>query len=256
MQALNFRVRRAIKRLHWRFKSNGSEWILGRVACMGQDVWELLEDKRLLINFQKGRLDQLARWSRMPWTVPRPLVVKKHLTRLDIFPLVLQQRMWNDLPRKPPAAIIMDSYAELTDQLFRHRVEGWTFCCNYGDLQHDESFALAFESLGLIPIESLERLYVDFFRGAWKRWGDVPIYFLHFPTILDPRPKFRERGAEIRRVLASISSEYPLVRNVWVDDKHVFPPDQVPQELEGFPYHYHYETYQLLVESLKEQMKD
>ena len=42
-----------------RLLNRNKDWIMGRIACMGQDVFKLLNIETTLVNIQKGRVDYL-----------------------------------------------------------------------------------------------------------------------------------------------------------------------------------------------------
>jgi hypothetical protein len=221
----------------------GDQAWIGRAACLGADVFKLhVQDhpRALMLNQQKVRIDLLAQWlAGAPR--PRAAIVKEHLHRADVLPLIEQQEQlpWLSLSEKP-AGILMDSFAELTDQQFVHRQEGWSFCCHYSDLVHSPAFESRFECRGLMPVEQFEPGYRAFFRWIERQWPGVPVVYLHFPTTLDSREVFRQRGRALVETLDLIAREMPFVRPVAIPD------EQVTRHEGGddFAYHYGAATYQ------------
>ena len=132
--------------------------IIGRVACMGEDVLKGLNLSFNLINHQKNRADYIIRSHENHDLKPKLNKLNKHFIRKDIVPLILQQR--DDIfSYRQPKIFFIDSYSELTDQKFKHKNEGWEFLSNYSDLSHDDDFSSMFENLGLLQIEEIENNY-------------------------------------------------------------------------------------------------
>ena len=46
-----------------RFLNRNKDWIMGRIACMGQDVFKQLNIDVKVLNIQKGRVDYLNSFS-------------------------------------------------------------------------------------------------------------------------------------------------------------------------------------------------
>ena len=214
--------------------------IFGRVACLGQSLY-YMRSKELgrsqFLNQQKVRcdlfLDRLL-------GAPRPIAseVVEHLARDHVAPCIWEQEA---LPwvgtRRPPRLLLMDSFAELTDQKFVHRRDKWSFACHYRDLVHSEKFSADFECLGLLDPEQFERVYYDFFAWFFGKFPRSRIVFFHFPTKLDPRHQFRERAAVLRRVVEGFASSNSSILSVAVDDGLVEPSIETPHR-----YHFSRET--------------
>jgi hypothetical protein len=172
-------------RLRWRFTRK--EWFLGRHACLGYDSLSLLSKVPKGLNFQKGRVDLLLSLLLQPNSKPKASALKNFMQRKDILPLIKQLEFFDSLPRKAPKFILMDSLAELIDQLFRNKREYWAFVCAYGDINYTPQFETEFESCGLLALDVLEDHYTQLFDAFSTRWGAVPILFLHFPIALEHR---------------------------------------------------------------------
>ena len=209
--------------------------VLGRAACLGKDVFALRysKDKRaLLINQQKTREDLLCEWIDGRER-PKSKQIRSHLSRTDIYPLIKEQEYLPWLKWKGCDFILMDSFSELTDQKFSHKQEGWSFCCHYSDIKHTPEFDALFENHGLLPIDDLENAYLKFFDLLNSLHPEKHIVFLHFPTSLDERKMYKERGAEILRVMKKIEEKNSYITNIFIDDNTV---DW--HEEDKFPYHY------------------
>jgi hypothetical protein len=220
-------------------------YLLGRVACLGQEVHrrKITPSTRrvALLNMQKVRCDVILEWlsgaNRMPMRA-RADVVKTYLARADIAYLLDQQErmIWFER-RLPIDTILMDSFAELTDQRFRHRRDGWTFACHYSDLNHTPEFHREFECLGLLPLADIEPTYRRFFEWTAATFPTAPLIFLHFPATLDDRPQFKERAAVIANAVEKLASVYPNLRSVRLADDEVA---HAPED--DFPYHFSHAT--------------
>ena len=227
-------------------------WILGRHACLGRDVIDLTDNSFPIFNIQKGRIDYLISALKQKNKRTRTAEMAPFLCREDITPFLRQQEYCRNLPKHPPKLVYMDSFAELADQLFVHIDEGWSGCCCYGDIDHTENFKTIFEEKGLLDIDKLESNYRDFFSLIRAKYGEVPIVFLHFPSALETRPKYLERGAAILAVIEKLANEYSGLYSIAVDESIVSQPIEVAPELEDFPYHYNKETYIAFYKALTE----
>jgi len=209
--------------------------VLGRVACLGKDIFSLRHGKdksALLINQQKTRVDLLCEWIDGKER-PKSKQIRSHMSRTDIYPLIKEQESLPWLKWKGCDFILMDSFSELTDQKFSHKQEGWSFSCHYSDIKHTQEFDVLFENHGLLPIDDIENAYLKFFDLLDSLYPDKRIIFLHFPTSLDERKIYKERGAEILRVMKKIEEKHSNITNISIDD------DKVDwHEEDKFPYHY------------------
>jgi hypothetical protein len=237
--------------LRWRWQSRNRDWVMGRVACMGQDVYDLLNTPLPLMNVQKGRVDYLLETTDNPQVKTRTSQIAPFMERRDVIGLIAEQESWDWFSNRPPLALYMDSYSELTDQLFVHREYKWQFCCNYSDLNHTPEFESQFETLGLLPVEDLLKFYRSYFGIIRRRWREIPIVFLHFPTKLDKREKFKSRSRKILESITQISQEFQPFYSLTLDDSVVDWPETKIPGLENFPYHYNQRTYQVFAEQVR-----
>lgn len=223
--------------------------VLGRVACLGNAVFDMLPNKRkLLINQQKMRVDQ---WVNILKGAPlcNPQIIKKHLLRRDVFPLIKQQK---DLPwlRFPPECVdylIMDSFSELTDQMFKNKKDSWTFCSHYSDMHNSTEFADGFDAVGLLSIDKMESYYREFFEWFFDRFPKAFIIFIHFPASLDQRELFTLRANEILLIINKYAGEHKgKIHSINIAGEHVKPHDD-----NEFPYHFSDETIYKIYEEFK-----
>jgi hypothetical protein len=127
----------------------------------------------------------------------------------------------------------MDTFAELTDQRFRHRTERWGFSCHYSDLHHSPEFQAEFDCEGLLPVEQMAATYGTFTQWFTSRYPGVPLYVVDFSAALDDRLNFRQRAAAIRSALLSLSRQHSALRVLSL------PEDQI-EKAEGDDFAYHF----------------
>ncbi|MFA5832062.1 MAG: hypothetical protein WDA22_01175 [Bacteroidota bacterium] len=241
-------------RLWWRkkIKSNNKDWIFGRVACMGQDVFKLTGCQIPFYNIQKGRVDYLLNLNTNMNLHARTSQVAGFMERNDIIPLVAQQEIFKWHSMGKPKLIYMDSFSELTDQLFINRIGKWSFCVNYNDISHSSEFIDKYEAKGLLPNEEIFKSYKTYFQFLRLKFPDTPIIFLHFPVKLDKREKFHVRYRFIKNAVDNIANELPMFYSISVVENIVdWPEEQTPGQ-EDFPYHYNKATYIYLAKKVQE----
>jgi hypothetical protein len=223
----------------------------GRYACLGTAVLEVLGRRYKMHNLQKGRIDYLEQSLQIPANLCRPEQAVPFLARDYIAPTIAQQSVL--CPTFRPQVVFMDSFSELTDQMFRHKTEHWSFCCNYRDLLHDGALSDTFESLGLLDLSDLHERYVRLSKRARQLWGNIPIVYLHFPDTLESRENFILRAAEIRRVAEACAQAIPGFYSFSVPSDIVQPPRVVEVGMEDFPYHYSEETYRAFADLIRQE---
>jgi hypothetical protein len=235
-------------RLRWRYL--WKDWFLGRHACLGYDVLKYFENLPKEVNFQKGRADLLIQYWHDKSLLPQSNQLSHFMGRDDVLPLIRQLEFFDCLPKRPPKLIFMDSFAELTDQLFLNRSQGWQFCCGYSDLAHDAKFSSQYDSLGLLPLDELKNCYLKLFDLFEERWGICPIYFLFFPIALETRQLFIDRHIAIVNAIHEIAKSRPHLHPIAIDESLVAWPKNMPESLKTFPYHYDETTYVLFKEKI------
>ncbi len=225
-------------------------YVLSRCACLGIEVFRLLGWQKIILNHSKSRVDYLANLRNRPAARPNPQAVEKHLLRKDILEAVEQQQ-YDFFGYKKPDVIVMDSFSELTDQLFEHE-QGWQFLAHYSDINHTETFEKSFKCKGLLDINDIAASYEVFFDKLQTAYPGTPIVFLHFPTTLDNRDKFKERGKKISEALRNMSRKFTNLYEFHVPDEMVGRPEKCSDEsLKDFPYHYNKKVYMSLAREIK-----
>jgi len=251
LKNLRWFIRPLLSSFHRRFRYHNEDWIMGRVACMGRDVLKLLNIDVPVLNVQKGRVDYLNNIADNPKRKSRTAQVASFIERDDIKGLISQQEILYGNLKKTPIALYMDSFSELTDQLFYHRKQNWYFCANYSDINHTPEFEEKYETKGLLPVNALLEEYRLFFNSFRKKYNSVPILFLHFPVKLDKREKFHFRYQRIIEAIDILKDEFQPFYSFTVDEEIVDWPEELIPELENFPYHYNKATYQNLADQIE-----
>lgn len=206
----------------------GKNVVPARVACLGKDVFQ----NSALINKQKLRLDVFLRQLKSH-RAPIYKKISPYILRQDILPLIVQQciQPWSIRLIRKSRFFVIDSYSELTDQEFRHRQDGWSFCANYSDINHDGDFDAHYECLGLLPNDRIQEIYAKFFEWLRSINPKIAIVFIHFPTNLDSREKFRERGEVIYHSIEALQLEN--IYSLKVNESLVS-----SSASDNFPYHF------------------
>lgn len=223
------------------YRTLSKDWILGRIACMGQDSVKLINKNSIpIINFQKGRVDYLLDFlEEKKGKVISSNLIQKYIDRDDIKSLIYQQASIGFHIFRKPSLIVMDSFSELTDQKFTLGNE--SFFCNYSDVKRGLVKDLNCD--GLIEIDKLEGLYQRFFKIMRERFENTPVFYIHFPIQLEERPKFIKRHDEIVRIIETIASKDNQLYSLSVPAEIVLP----PEDWDGkFPYHYSHHVYDYL----------
>ena len=148
-------------------KRTNKKWVFARVACLGNDIINLLDIDYEIYNIQKGRIDFLLNSILKRKSDINPnFRILQFIKRDDIKHLVLNQYYLNFKGKNQPEFLIMDSYSELTDQKFISPSNNRNyFFANYSDIDSDNYMKCD----GLIATdESLEILYQKFFQEFRK----------------------------------------------------------------------------------------
>jgi hypothetical protein len=217
--------------------------ILCRSACLGHTLLNLKDPRAKNISLicqQKTRLDLFMEHvsGNIPETMRvKSAVVNEYISREDIHELIFQQEKLPWLKTKKFDYVLMDSFSEMTDKKFTHKKEGWSFFCHQSDIADVPAFEELFESHGLLDIKKFSETYEAFFSWFELSYPGKKVVFLHYPTALDERVVYKERAAEILRVMASIEKRKDYIYNVCIDESKVF-----QYENDDFPYHYSKET--------------
>jgi hypothetical protein len=232
-----------IRRINWRSKYKSKNPIIARHACLGTLVLQTLHSRFDVINVQKGRIDYLLECWKDHQMAAKATAVLEYLQQEESISWLLQEEILYDwLKPENPVGLFMDSWAELADQEFKYKSGKWSFLSTYGDLNHTEKFDRNFISNGLLPIEKFEEYFKIFFNKVRSLYGNLPIFYLHFPYKLESREKFRERGIALKRVLDKLAEEDLYLFSISVEEDVVDWDELRTPEMWDFAYHYNPET--------------
>lgn len=226
-----------------RVKVQGKSWVFTRTACLGNDVFDYLFDGRITrLNLQKGRLDFLIDTLGHKKLKSPSVKVVKLFDRRDVVGMVWAQlsSYWTSL--KPPSFILMDSFSDLTDREYIFRKGGARFACHSKDLKNLTQIDEYVHRSELLPIKSFEANYSILFKKFYDTWGDIPIIFIHFPSLFEVRKLYQDRAREIRKAIENISMVNPNVYSITAPESVVFRAEESDLSLIGFPYHFRDDT--------------
>lgn len=183
-----------LKSLYHKYYRFQSFRVLGRTACLGNEIIKQMGWEKNYINHQKSRVDYLLDLNRDKSIFSKADEILKYLKHKFIIGTIEHQRY--DFFRYPkPDIIVMDSFSELTDQLFLNKNDNTRFLANYGDVAHD-ILPSNFKCLGLLEEDKLFQIYDSFFERIQNTYPNTMVYFIHFSTVLDSREKFKNRGGD------------------------------------------------------------
>ncbi len=233
--------------------------LLSRCACLGNDVLKLLQSQKILrslnvVNYQKFRLDGFI--AAFTNKVKRFgfLSVYGHIPRRDIQLCISMQSNRLFLRKNfRPKYIFMDDFSELTDSKFRLSGDDYEFFCNVSDLDPKFRTSNRLENLGLIENEKLTQVYDNFFEICFSRWPDTHILFMHFPTKLDSRCLYRERGQNIRDSIHLLTSKYSRLFAFDCPEALVHNGGEI--DATAFPYHYSQAVYNWFTSQLAQKIR-
>lgn len=208
---------------------------LNRTACLGGDVTQYkVGTNHYFNNQQKVRVDMLM--DIVEGKVKKPEV--KNIIPLlsspnDMAGIYSQSEnlLWYTLDQKPNY-LIMDNFSELTDKKIIHK-DGWSFCGALGDFKQNLFEDGTLISEGLLAIDLIRSSYDKFFQYIKNRWN-VPIIFIHFPTVFDDRELYINQGKAISEALNYLSPIYNI-QNIHADI------DSIERKDENY-YHFTYKT--------------
>lgn len=225
-------------RYNFRFKNTR---VLSRVACLGSDILRFA-NLSVIFNHQKSRVD---------YTVERHYNKKNAIDYNEVYSILdrkyvlgaISSQRYDFFNYKKPDLIVMDSYSELTDQLFFKKATGDKFLANYSDTNAVSLQNYGYESEGLLDILDFDLKYESFFDLINFHYSGIPVIFIHFSTELDPRVKFKDRSIAINESILKISDKYKFLKSLKLSDNLVFKSDREDDPERDFPYHYSNNTY-------------
>lgn len=238
---LKFRVRFSFAFFLIQLVFRRKNWIFSRTACLGNDAYyQLMEEGKgdtIRFNLQKNRIDSFAisfKTRRVGFTGFRIL------ERRDIVEIIWIQNLkfWRRLPA--PRYVLMDSYSELTDQLFNFGNRN--FFANYMDVKNLYLQEEKIISRGLLDMKLLSEQYNLFFDEISTLWNNgrkkFNIYFIHFPQKFESREVFKLRAQEICRIIDDLTVNYPNLISIKIPENFVRQQINKAGMLDNFPYHF------------------
>lgn len=230
-------------------KEKYSKKILCRTACLGNFALANIDwGGYLICNHQKNRVDYCLeidgdKKKRINISSVLNYTPREHQHLLSVY---VQERN-NIFKYTNVKAIIMDSFSELTDQMFKSKYNNSLFCTHYANVLHNTEFNNEYECLGLLPSETLEKYYSKFFCKLRNKYKNIPIIFINFPAKYDDRQKFKERAINIKNVINRLSRKYKI---------KVLTPDYVERNIEdNAVYHFSKESYLKLSKEIMSYLK-
>jgi hypothetical protein len=214
--------------------------ILCRGGCLAHYIYNIRYPDAKDVHFachQKIRFDVfLDRVRNRALPTMDSIEVLRVVKAWDLHPLMRQQEYFPWLKVKDFEYAYMDSSADLFDRKFMHKEEGWVFCCHGTDVDQNKEFKEKYEGQGLLEIEKIEQVYKEFFDWFETTYPGKQVYFIHYPTTLDDRKVYKERGNEILRVMKELESRKKYIHNIDLDDSEIDWDET--DEKHFFPYHF------------------
>jgi len=192
------------------------EWVFSRSACLGNDVFALLNTGLTRLNYQKGRIDSLLNYEfRNNFLIRRE--INKIIPDLSIRKMIFEQHPTRIVKLHPPKFILMDNFSELTDQRFQVKKTGYNFYCNFSDVQESIRTSESVRRLGLVNRDSMLRSYRSFLEFVQKSWEGVPVLMIIFPQKYENREVYLEQGGMIDEVFLILQTEYDNFKVIQID---------------------------------------
>lgn len=170
-----------------------------------------------------------------PYSILQEVIARKD--RLGVYRQT-EDLLW--LKAENPSSIIMDNYSELVDKRFENW-QGWGFCGTYGDIDK-EYLERDLAQYGLLAPESIFPLYDRFFQWTRDRYPSIPFVFIHFPTVLDPRERYKQQGEAIKVALETLAPTYNI--------QNIHPSSDSIQQIDGDYYHFGPKTVSSIVSQM------
>ena len=213
--------------------------LISRAACLVNDSYNILNKENYRINFQKSRVDIL---NDNFYKKLKPKILDIKYIQEHLYGVYLEQyfNFWNYVSKSD--VFIMDSYSELTDQLFVNLKSDNAFCSNYSDV--DKKIFKFYKCYGLLKMNDIQNQYDLFFRNLRLKNKQLKIIYVFFPIINEKRNKLMNQNMIINKAIDNLKEEHNL--NVLR-----IPEKILKKNKEGeFPYHYNQEVYSFLSSEL------
>lgn len=223
--------------------------IVSRTACLGNFSCENIDFGEFkLVNHMKNRVDYALSVHENSAKFINIDEVMQYTTEENKHWISCYETLRKDIFKyKNVRAFIIDSWSELTYQLFVQNVTGTSFCNNYRTVNHNSNFDKVYTCKGLLEIEKLEENYDRFFSKLRDIYGNIPVIFLHFPDVFETREKFIKRAAVIRKAIDKMAEKYGNIE--------ILTPEFVEKnETDPIIYHFSDKTYRVFAEKMVEAL--
>lgn len=101
--------------------------------------------------------------------------------------------------------LVFDNYSDMNFAAWQHREAGWKLWIHKGYLKDPEAFEREFRDVGRLSFEESLEAQVRLIEEYRRRYGDVPVLYLHQPVAyyrkLEPRLDFRRMGQELEKAV-------------------------------------------------------
>ena len=221
--------------------------VLSRCACLGNRIIKDLGWEKNSVNHQKSRVDYILEYKKSK--VPSLSDVKKLLRNSYIIGTIEQQR-YDFFSYKKPDLIFIDSYSELTDQIFINDQEK-VFLANYSDVKEEKMGYLNYKCEGLLNKDFLYKNYYSFFKKVESVYPGVTVVFIHFPSALESREKYVERAQCIFEVIEDLKNTFPFLISLSLPSEKVLSASKGSEEFKKLPYHYDESVYEEFIALLR-----
>lgn len=216
--------------------------ILQRGACLSNDAIKILYPNDKIKNFQKSRVDYLN--LQFINRKIKPKFFDLLLIRSHLYNLYIEQSsdFWKEIIYKE--IFIMDSYSELTDQLFINQVDNnIQFCANYSDVVG--KFKTKYFCKGLLESNQILENYDMFFHNIRKVNKKIKLIYIFFPILFETRDKFINQNKSIEKSISKLA----LIHNINI----ITIPDSLLsfKREDTFPYHYNKDVYNYVAHKIQ-----
>lgn len=207
--------------------------IIGRTSCFGTRVSKAI-NKFYYFNNQKYRIDNyLESIKRGKSYLYCKKELKKFFEEDSLFDIIQKQNELNILNKnlRRPDVILIESYSDLTDMLFKHK-SGSIFLCHISDFNPSVWKLITekkvfgdkqFINEGLLNLDEFDFLLENFLMELQKIYNKkVPIVYLHTPVKFEKRKKILKRNKVILEITKNIANNNKSFFSFEIPNAEVF----------------------------------
>lgn len=231
--------------------------IVSRTVCLGNFIFDRLDlSEWRRENHCKNRIDYALEISQNPEKRANLKDISKYVVNdyhkyknegdkeNGYFLQILEKQQDNLFKYRNVKMFVMDSFSELTDKLYVSKSDGKKFLAHHVNVTHSDEFKDKYEYKDLLPLEDIEKYYAAFFEKVIKTYGEIPILFFYFPTALEKRDEYIERGNKIYETVEKLKEKYKTLTTIALDVVEPHPTDKIP-------YHFSDKSYDLVVQKIE-----